>query len=327
MLTFCAELEINPDVFCSYADSVQGEKAYYPALAYISLKYGLKIYEWEKYLSPEYWELSYLDCSFLFASSCRKLNETEKPRADFSLPSLREHSWFPDGGLFISRSPESNCRLRVSIKGGHNGTPSQITDWSHKHLDLGSFEIALDGEKPVVDPGVMTYDNTTFGKGRWEVPVHSSYGHNLPVLGGFGQREGFMAKAKVITLEPGTVKDRIIFDLTSAYSLPELDRFTREFIYDRLGTGSFTVIDKVDFTEAQSYEMALMTYGKWNQIQEGLEVIDKELPLSVKIISEDYKISSEVIPVDMRIGRTLTRICISPKNESKSIIFKMVFSA
>jgi Heparinase II/III-like protein len=328
MLTFSSELELKPGVFCSYADSVQGEKPYYPALAYVSRKYGLGIAEWEKYSAPEYWELNYLDCSLLFEYPCRKLVNDEKPHAGFSLPSKKARSWFPVGGLFISRSNKACCKLGVSVKGGNNGTPSQIAEWSHKHLDLGSFEIALGDEKLVVDPGVMRYDSTTFGKGRWDVPVHSSYGHNLPQFGGVGQREGSMAKAKIIVLEPGTSEDRIIMDLSSAYSLPELVSFTREYIYDRSGSGSFTVIDKVDFTEPKSYNAAIMTYGKWEQTANGLTIVDKCLPLKLDIDSEisDYKISSEIIPVDMRINRELTRICISLNKVSKSLIFKMVFS-
>jgi hypothetical protein len=327
MVSYAAELELDNGVFCSYADSVQGENPYYPALAYASLKYGLGIAEWEKYSAPECWDLSYLDCSLLLAPPCRKLEKREMPCIDYTLPSGKARSWFPVGGMFVSRPGNSNCRLGISIKGGNNGTPSQVTEWSHKHLDLGSFEIALDGEKPVVDPGVMRYDNTTFGKGRWEIPVHSSYGHNLPVLGGFCQREGEMAKAKILSLEPGDDRDMLSFDLTSAYSVPELIYFNRQYIYDRSGDGMFTVIDKIEFTEPQTYTAALMTYGEWKQTEYGLIIIDRERPLDVEIDCNgiDYEISSEIIPVDMRIGRTLTRISIPLKQKNKSIVFKIKF--
>jgi hypothetical protein len=327
MVSYAAEIELDKGVFCSYADSVQGENPYYPVLAYVSRKYGLEITEWEKYSAPEYWDLSYLDCSLLLAPPCRKLERREMPCSDYTFPAEKARSWFPVGGMFVCRPGNSKCRLGISIKGGNNGTPSQITEWSHKHLDLGSFEIALDGEKPVVDPGVMRYDNTTFSKGRWEIPVHNSYGHNLPVLGGFGQREGEMARAKILFLESGDERDMISLDLTSAYSVPELIYFNRQYIYDRNGDGMFTVIDRVEFTEPQAYSAALMTYGEWKQTENGLIVTDKQEPLNVDIDCGEleYEIYSEVIPVDMRIGRSLSRISIALKQESKSILFKINF--
>ena len=326
MLTFCAELEITNDVFCSYADSVQGAKPYYPALAYISKKYGLGITEWEQYSAPDYWDLSYLDCSLLYASQCRPLKNKDGISNNYQSPAKKPQSWFPVGGLFICRPANNNCKLGVAIKGGNNGTPSQITEWSHKHLDLGSFEIALENEKPIVDPGVMRYDKTTFGKSRWQIPIHNSYGHNLPVIGGFGQVEGSMAKAKILELTPGTEVDRIVLDLTSAYSVPELISFTREYIYKRSGNGSFTVIDKVVFSEDQSYEMALMTYGKWEKAEKGLTITDHKLPLEVEIdlAGNKYKLDSEVVPVDMRIHRDLHRIRITA-DKSRSILMKMTF--
>jgi len=86
---------------------------------------------------------------------------------------------FPETQIYIKRSDE----LFFACKGGHNGE-------SHNHNDAGQF-ILYYGEHPfLIDPGVGDYTRETFSSSRYSIWTMQSLWHNLPVVNGFGQKEG-----------------------------------------------------------------------------------------------------------------------------------------
>ena len=94
----------------------------------------------------------------------------------------------------------------LACKGGHNGE-------NHNHNDVGSFILFLDGEPAVVDAGNMVYTAKTFSEERYSLWNVRSEWHNLPVIGGQGQREGAEHAARNARMTP----DGMEMNLEAAY--------------------------------------------------------------------------------------------------------------
>ena len=94
----------------------------------------------------------------------------------------------------------------LACKGGHNGE-------NHNHNDIGSFILFLDGEPAVVDAGNMVYTAKTFSAERYTLWNVRAEWHNLPVIGGHGQREGAEHAARNVSMTP----DGMEMNLESAY--------------------------------------------------------------------------------------------------------------
>jgi len=89
----------------------------------------------------------------------------------------------------------SSKGLFLGAKGGNN-------DENHNHNDVGNFVLYLDGEPAIIDVGVATYTNRTFGKDRYKLWYMQSQWHNLPSINGVMQHEGGQYKAKMYHLNP-----------------------------------------------------------------------------------------------------------------------------
>jgi hypothetical protein len=94
----------------------------------------------------------------------------------------------------------------LACKGGHNGE-------SHNHNDIGSFILFQDGEPAVVDAGNMVYTAKTFSAERYTLWNVRAEWHNLPVIGGYEQREGAKHAARNVSMTP----DGMEMDLEAAY--------------------------------------------------------------------------------------------------------------
>jgi len=169
-------------------------------------------------------------------------------------PELR--TWFENSALLICRpGPATTRRLSASLIGGHNGV-------NHNHNDLGTFTVVLDGRSVVLDPGAEVYSFRTFSEQRYESPLLNSYGHPVPRVAGHLQSAGAEWRARVVTKEFTPDTDRMVLDLHGAYDVPGLKKLEREFIFDRRGAGSVTVIDRVEFAAPAAFETALITLGQ-----------------------------------------------------------------
>ena len=69
-------------------------------------------------------------------------------------------------------------------------------------------------------------------------------------------------RARVVTKEFTPDTDRMVLDLRGAYDIAGLKKLEREFIFDRRGAGSVTVIDRVEFAAPAAFETALVTLGQ-----------------------------------------------------------------
>lgn len=199
-------------------------------------------------------------------------------------------TWFADAGVLICR-PSDGGSFAAVFKGGHNAE-------HHNHNDLGSFIITA-GEQPViVDPGSVEYTRTTFGKDRYTIPKLSSYGHSVPLIGGQEQIAGRNAEARILRTDFTDKADTIVMDIASAYPIRGLEKLHRTFIYHRSPMESVEVMDEFAFSDPNSFETALITYGTCRQTGPGrLEITSKNRTLEVQIenTGNDIKISDEMI--------------------------------
>lgn len=169
-------------------------------------------------------------------------------------------TWFPDGGVLICRpGPDAGAPFAAAIKGGNNGV-------SHGHDDVGSFSVVLGQSMLICDPGGEVYTARTFSAHRYDSQVLNSFGHAVPIVAGQLQRNGKTAQARVLAREFTDTTDTIKFDLGSAYAVPDLTRLERTFVFKRGAAPSLTVRDDVAFSASETFESALITWGKVRQV-------------------------------------------------------------
>jgi len=128
-------------------------------------------------------------------------------------------SWAPDAALFM-------------FKGGSNA-------WSHTHLDLGSFYVAVGGEALATDPGPWPYRVHLWHSVE---PAVSTSWHNCIVVDGANQRMGPQYAMSHDLEEAGDCYSRLVDhvssehvemirgDATTAYG-DALDRASRDVVY------------------------------------------------------------------------------------------------
>jgi hypothetical protein len=212
-------------------------------------------------------------------------------------------NFFPDGGLLICRPyKRASQGMAISIKGGHNSE-------NHNHNDLGTFEVVLGDEKFIIDPGGEVYGKQTFGNDRYKSEMMNSFGHSVPVVAEQLQSTGRDAKAIILEKNFSLVKDYIKFDLASAYDVGTLLNLTRSFYFERGETSELTIIDEVEFTQSEKFEIALIldTYNRaiqnrlsctWEMIGENQWRIHKgDKTIEVDIFSPGNKIKMIEIPL------------------------------
>ena len=162
---------------------------------------------------------------------------------------LPPQSEFPSGQVWLFRDPDG---VSVAFKGGHN-------DELHNHNDVGSYYVMFGDRFVSGDAGGEEYSARTFSPRRYDSKVISSYGHPVPVVGGKLQSLGRSAAAKLVAKNLDGAVQSVVLDLTAAYDVPTLKRLARTFAYDRKAK-TFTVTDKVEFTEPTAFESPFNTY-------------------------------------------------------------------
>lgn len=296
---FCLRSEILPGIFPSIADCTPGTKPAADLKTYVQRRLGLKAPMGQIPL-----EIKGLVFPVMFAS----LEET--------LPVVRHldianesplRTFFPEGGVLISRTVGRNPPFAVALKGGHNDEP-------HNHNDLGSFSVYLGNDQMICDPGGEVYTSRTFSKRRYDSTVLSSYGHAVPLIGGRQQVPGRQAQAHIVATNFAEKADIFTLDLRTAYDVPEIKKLERTFVFQRGESPSLVVRDEFVFSRPTTFETALVIWGQAKQLDEHtLEVRDGDGVLRVEIEAPGraYKIEQEILKEDMLYRRQPVRIGIS----------------
>ncbi len=203
-------------------------------------------------------------------------------------------TWFADGAVLIARQESSGAPFAVVIKGGHNSG-------NHSHDDVGSFSVVAGRAMVICDPGGEVYTARTFGPRRFDSKVINSYGHAVPVVAGKLQSTGSEAKAVLLRQDFTDAADTLVFDLRSAYAVPELKKLERTFVYRRSAAG-LEVRDAVAFSQPETYESTLITWGDLKRISDDeIEIADDGGAVRVKIDTggRPFEIHSEIINEDV----------------------------
>jgi hypothetical protein len=208
------------------------------------------------------------------------------------------------------RNPDAPDAFAVSLKGNHN-------EEAHNHNDLGTFVVATRRSTLplIVDPGGEVYTVRTFSTQRYESKVLNSYGHSVPVIGGQLQRPGRDARAKVVETTFSDTADRIVFDLTSAYShIPGVRTLTRAFVYTRTPTTLLTVTDVFSADTPLAFGSAIITFDRWQQIADDAFLVfnDREaLEVRVDARGAAFEFAEEIIAEELSSKRQPRRIGIN----------------
>ena len=96
--------------------------------------------------------------------------------------------------------------LTLVCKGG-------VNEGGHNHNDCGSFMVWAGGEPQIVDAGNMTYTGKTFSAERYTLWNTRAMYHNVPLIGGCEQVNGWAHKARDVELLP----DGLRLDMAPAY--------------------------------------------------------------------------------------------------------------
>jgi len=317
--TYPLRIEIMNGIYPAYADCGVGARPSASAMVFVSRKYGLGLSEWEEKAQEEAMGKIAIAASSSAARSRYRgpLHETMLSlcpnSATQAAPAKKAEdvglrSWFGEAGVLTCRPRAgSDCRMGVSMKGGHNRE-------NHNHNDVGSYVVVMGTDMVLLDPGAEVYTGRTFSKDRYESNVLNSFGHPAPMVAGQLQRTGSDARAEVLKTEFGDETDTLALDLRSAYDVPELVTLERAFSYSRAGTGSFSVEDRVAFSAPQKFGTALITAGEWEQIADDALVIrGKRDAVHVDITVEGgtFEIVDEVIDEEVRMPVKPTRIGIN----------------
>jgi hypothetical protein len=118
-----------------------------------------------------------------------------------------QDAWISDIQVMTSRSAGG---LYLAAHGGHNAE-------SHNHNDVGDFIVYADGKPMIVDAGRGNYTARTFSSKRYELWFTQSNYHNLPVINGFGQKEGRDFEAKNVSCQISAKESVLKMDLADAY--------------------------------------------------------------------------------------------------------------
>ncbi|MDB6093239.1 MAG: Heparinase [Verrucomicrobia bacterium] len=244
-----------------------------------------------------------------------RTRDPRKPQRRAAPAGLR--NWFDASSLLISRSASTAPRrLSASFLGGNNGT-------NHNHNDLGTFTIVLDGRTLVVDPGAEIYSFRTFSTHRYDSALLNSFGHPVPRVAGKLQEAGPEWRTKVLVKEFTDATDRVVFDLRTAYDVPTLRKLEREFIFDRRGEGSVTIIDRVEFISPAAFESALITLGKVAVDGARVRLTDGDSVLIAEVSIEGAPLETKVEVIDQ--APRPTRVALRCGREVLQATVKTVF--
>lgn len=198
--------------------------------SWMGRKYGIPHYTWFRHhaLSEgqggSVWDLLWFDASA--ANFSRKSIHPDKHFKKVEVASMRD-SW-TDGEGFI-----------VAMQGGDNGA-------SHRHLDLGSFILEVDGVRWIMDSGKegQTYQRHKNKTARTDFYRIRAEGHNTLVINpDQDPDQPPKAKAQFTSFDSKRSWAKASLDLTNAYA-KNADQVMRSFHLER--GKHLTVTDKID---------------------------------------------------------------------------------
>jgi len=300
---FGARIEIANGVYPAFADCAVSASPAWRYMRFLNDRYtlGLAGYDSGDTVTAD----AGLAESLLFSFP----NSATRAGASPAGATARElRTWFEDAGVLIGRPDgDSNCRLAVAMKGGHNAE-------HHNHNDVGSYVVVIGDRAVLLDPGAEVYTARTFSSRRYESKLLNSFGHPVPMVAGQLQRSGSEARGEVLATRFTDTEDLLRLNLRSCYAVETLAKLERTFRYSRAGEGSLSVTDEVEFTAPEAFGTAIIVRGSWRQASPGeLLVYDGEQAARVEIGAEggtgaltEERIEEDAAVKPLRIGISFT---------------------
>ena len=116
-------------------------------------------------------------------------------------------SWINDVQVMTTRTEKG---LFLGAHGGHNAE-------SHNHNDVGDFIIYQKGQPMIIDAGRGNYTARTFSSQRYQLWFTTSAYHNLPLVNGYGQKEGRQFEAKDVSYLSNEKETSVTMNIAAAY--------------------------------------------------------------------------------------------------------------
>ncbi|MDR3460647.1 MAG: heparinase II/III family protein [Verrucomicrobiae bacterium] len=296
---YCRRSEIFPGIFPTIADCSPGTKPSPQLTAYVCRRLGLDA--GTNRLAGDFKTLA---LTLMLSSLGDDVPVVGKMKQVNDSP-LR--SFFPGGGVLISRTaPQAATPFAVVLKGGHNNEP-------HNHNDVGSFSVVLGQAMVICDPGGEVYTKRTFGPHRYDSNVLNSYGHAVPLIAGQMQKTGADARGVILETNFTADADTFTLDIHTAYAVPELQKLERTFVFQRGPQPALEVADAVSFSEPQSFETALITWGDIKQLDAKIfQVTDggSTVQVTVDTGGRSFHTVQELIDEDVQSKRKPYRLAI-----------------
>jgi len=302
---FGSNIEIINGVYPAFADCSIRARPSSRLMYFVSRRLGMGLRSWEQIDPASGHGSLYQSMMYSFPNSASLASPAQGAAKGLSI-----RSWFPKGGVLISRpGPNSAARFVIALKGGHNQE-------HHNHNDVGSFVVVL-GDKPLLlDPGGEVYTARTFSSRRYESNVLNSFGHPVPIVAGKLQRTGRQAHGRVVQQTFTDSTDTLVLDISSAYEVPELKKLERKFVYSRLGSGSLSVTDEVAFRRPCDFGTALVTFSQWKQLPSSSLMVWEQaeaLRVQIQVTGAEFEIQPEIIQEDVSARKQPTRLGINLK--------------
>ncbi len=165
-----------------------------------------------------------------------------------SLPKFA-HAWYPETEVCYLKNEDG---FFLAAKGGFNGE-------SHNHNDVGSFSLYVDKTPFIIDVGVGTYTRQTFGSERYEIWTMQSDYHNVPMINGFAQKDGWDFRAADVSFDE--VNRKFSLNIAGAYPRDaQIDHWIRSY---QLGENQVTIEDHFRVNEAWApNQLNFLTWAK-----------------------------------------------------------------
>lgn len=233
--------------------------------------------------------------------------------------------WMDGIEVAVARTEGGSAEgMTLAAKGGYNAE-------SHNHNDVGSFILYLDGSPLLVDAGVGTYTAATFDHRRYSIWTMQSEYHNLPVINGYGQKDGGKYRSRNVRhSDNGRVMD-FSLDIAGAYPADAACRsWVRDYRFDRR-RNTVTLTDTYDLAEVKgAVTLNFLTCGTV-RIGQTVEIAAGEHTLRMALDAAKYEITTEEVELtDPRLsniwGEKLTRIVLKVKNPKTKDTLRIVFS-
>jgi hypothetical protein len=169
-------------------------------------------------------------------------------------------AWFGDIQVLTARSKNG---LFLAAHAGNNGE-------SHNHNDVGDFIVYYKNEPIIIDAGRGNYTAKTFSSKRYELWFTQSQFHNLPIINGFGQKDGKAFAGEEVKSSITQEADSLSMDIAKAYPKEAgVTKWNRVVTLNR-NTDAVTITDDYLLEkQPSSLQQIFMTVGEVDVSEKG----------------------------------------------------------